>query len=216
MTFTSTKYEYYYQNHQSGHHHTYLKQPLIKMISETMLATSTNQQQLRILDIGCGNGSLSHFIAQHGYEVVGIEESESGIELANRSFPDCRFIQGSIYNLPYQELGEKFDIVIATEVIEHLFYPKELLKNAKKCLKPSGRLILTTPYHGYLKNLALAVSGKMDKHYTSLWDGGHIKFFSVATMNHLLTSENYTNIKFTFSGGFPYFWKSMLCSSTKI
>ncbi|WP_339381925.1 class I SAM-dependent methyltransferase [Calothrix sp. FACHB-1219] len=42
------------------------------MISETILPRYTNQQKLRILDIGCGNGSLSNFIAQHGYEVVGI------------------------------------------------------------------------------------------------------------------------------------------------
>jgi hypothetical protein len=73
---------------------------------------------------------------------------------------------------------------------------------------------LTTPYHGYLKNLALAISGKMDKHFTALWDGGHIKFFSVVTMKSLLISEGYEDIKFKFAGAIPYLWKSMLCSST--
>lgn len=187
----------------------------MEMISES-LDIFEHQTKLRILDIGCGNGSLSNLIAHQGYEVVGIEESESGVELANQNFPNCRFIQGTIYNLPYAELGDKFDIVITAEVIEHLFYPKELVRNVKQCLKPNGRLILTTPYHGYLKNLMLAVSGKMDNHLTTLWDGGHIKFFSVATMNELLKSENYTDIKFKFAGRFPYFCKSMLCSSTLI
>ena len=116
--------------------------------------------------------------------------------MANQTFPNCRFIQGSIYDLPYSELGDNFDIVISIEVIEHLFYPKELVRSAKKCLKPNGRLILTTPYHGYLKNLVMAATGKMDNHFTALWDGGHIKFFSVPTMTALLKSENYTNIKF--------------------
>jgi 2-polyprenyl-3-methyl-5-hydroxy-6-metoxy-1,4-benzoquinol methylase len=211
----ANEYEYSYADAKPGHHHAYLTQPLLEMISESA-SIIDKQHSLRILDIGCGNGSLSNFLAKNGYEVVGIEESESGVKFASHTFPDCHFIQGSIYNLPYTALGDKFDVVIASEVIEHLFYPKELVRNAKKCLNPNGRLILTTPYHGYIKNLLLAVSGKMDKHFTTLWDGGHIKFFSVATMNELLKSENYTDIKFKFSGRFPYLWKSMLCSSTPI
>ncbi|MEH1849642.1 MAG: class I SAM-dependent methyltransferase [Nostoc sp.] len=211
----TNQYEYQYQSANHSHHHIYLIKPLIEIISEYTDRLET-QQKLRILDIGCGNGSLSNLIAQHGYEVVGIEESESGVKFASQTFPDCHFIQGTIYNLPYTEIGEKFDIVIAAEVIEHLFYPKELVRNAKQCLKQNGHLIITTPYHGYLKNIMLAVSGKMDKHFTTLWDGGHIKFFSVATMTTLLETENYTNIKFSFVGRFPYLWKSMLCCSTLV
>jgi 2-polyprenyl-3-methyl-5-hydroxy-6-metoxy-1,4-benzoquinol methylase len=215
MISTPHKYEYPYQDSKPKHHHAYLIKPLMEMISasETIIKDSPKP---RILDIGCGNGSLTNLIAQHGYEVVGVEESESGVKFASHAFPACRFIQGSIYNLPYTEIGSKFDIVIASEVIEHLFYPKELVRNAKKCLNPNGRLILTTPYHGYLKNVMLAVSGKMDRHFTTLWDGGHIKFFSVASMTALLEAEEYTNIKFNFAGRLPYFWKSMLCSSTPL
>ncbi len=175
-----------------------------------------NQQKIRILDLGCGNGSFTNFIAKNGYEVVGVEESETGIKLASENFPDCQFIQGSIYNLPYTKLQDKFDIVLSLEVIEHLFYPKELVRAAKKFLKPNGRLIITTPYHGYFKNLMLAVTGKMDKHFTVLWDGGHIKFFSVKTLTTLLESENYTDINFKFAGRYPYLWKAMLCSSTLV
>jgi 2-polyprenyl-3-methyl-5-hydroxy-6-metoxy-1,4-benzoquinol methylase len=163
MTTTPNQYEYSYQNSQAGHHHGYLLKPLMEMISEIL--PPPNKQKPRILDIGCGNGSLSNFLAQQGYEVVGVEESESGVKLANQSFPSCRFIQGSIYDLPYSELGDNFDIVIAVEVIEHLFYPKELVRSSKKCLKPNGGLILTTPYHGYLKNLVMAATGKMDNHF---------------------------------------------------
>ncbi|MBE9008240.1 class I SAM-dependent methyltransferase [Fortiea sp. LEGE XX443] len=208
-------YEYTYESSESSHHHLYLIKPLIRMISQSTYHIE-NQRKIRILDIGCGNGSLSNLLAQNGYEVVGIEESESGVKFASQAFPDCRFVQGSIYNLPYAEIGEKFDVVIAAEVIEHLFFPRELLKNAKQCLKPNGSLIVTTPYHGYLKNMIIAISGRMDHHFSPLWDGGHIKFFSVATMTALLKTENYTNIKFDFAGRLPYLWKSMLCSSTLI
>ena len=118
MTYLNTKYEYLYNSNQLGHHHSYLLKPLIEMMSEML--PPPNKQKPRILDIGCGNGSLSNFLAQQGYEVVGVEESESGVRLANQTFLNCRFIQGSIYDLPYSELGDNFDIVIAVEVIEHL------------------------------------------------------------------------------------------------
>ena len=91
-----------------------------------------------------------------------------------------------------------------------------MVRAAKKLLKPNVRLIITTPYHGYLKNIALAVTGKMDKHFTVLWDGGHIKFFSVNSLTSLLESEDYTNINFKFAGRYPYLWKTMLCSSRLI
>jgi 2-polyprenyl-3-methyl-5-hydroxy-6-metoxy-1,4-benzoquinol methylase len=99
-------------------------------------------------------------------------------------------------------------------VIEHLLYPRELIKSAKKCLKPNGSLILTTPYHGYIKNCVLALTGKMDNHFTVLWDGGHIKFFSVKTLTKLLSDEKFTNLRFEFAGRFPFIAKSMLVSST--
>jgi 2-polyprenyl-3-methyl-5-hydroxy-6-metoxy-1,4-benzoquinol methylase len=211
MTTNSTKYEYNYKNSRATHAHSFLTYPLLSMLPSVLDNTG---QKLRVLDLGCGNGSLSNVIAQQGYEVVGVEESGQGIAVARSSFPNCEFIQGSIYDLPYKQLKNSFDVVISVEVIEHLFYPKELVKSARNCLKPGGRLILTTPYHGYLKNIILALSGKMDKHFTALWDGGHIKFFSVKTLTTLLETEGYTDINFQFAGRKPFLWKSMLCSCT--
>ena len=213
MTQTLKQYEYSYENSCLTNAHSFLMAPLLSLIPRS---THPQGQKLRILDLGCGNGSLSHAIAQQGYEVVGVENSEQGVTIARNSFPDCYFIQSSIYDLPYLDLQNSFDIVIAVEVIEHLLYPKELAKAARKCLKPNGRLIITTPYHGYLKNLILALSGKMDDHFTALWDGGHIKFFSVKTLSSLLEEEGYTSIDFKFAGRLPYIWKSMLCSCERL
>jgi 2-polyprenyl-3-methyl-5-hydroxy-6-metoxy-1,4-benzoquinol methylase len=209
MQTTSNSYEYSYTNSNSFHHHRYLFPSLLELISQH----KTNcTKKLRVLDLGCGNGSLSQKIAQQGYEVVGVEDSASGFLFACQNFPECTFVQASIYDLPYTQLESAFDIIISVEVIEHLLYPRELIKAAKKCLKPDGRLIITTPYHGYWKNLALALLGDMDKHFNPLWDGGHVKFFSVTTLSHLLKQEGFTDIHFKFAGRVPYFWKSMLCS----
>ncbi|HEY9810725.1 MAG TPA: class I SAM-dependent methyltransferase [Halomicronema sp.] len=203
-------YEFSYTDNNPFHHQAYLMPPVLKMLSNL---TISNHQKPFILDIGCGNGSLSNLIAQQGYQVVGIDESKQGINIARQSFPNCQFIQKSIYDLPDSEFKNAFDIVIAIEVIEHLIYPRELLKAAQQYLKPTGRLILTTPYHGYFKNITLALAGKCDQHFNPLWDGGHVKFFSVSTLTTLLKSENFTDIKYQFAGRIPFLWKSMLCSS---
>ncbi|ELS02166.1 methyltransferase family protein [Xenococcus sp. PCC 7305] len=209
MTSTINNYEYSYKNSQPGCHHRYLLSPLLLLLDRT---NSSIKQNITVLDIGCGNGSLTNEIASQGYQMTGIEESASGVKTAREYYSNCQFFQGSIYSEPPKELQQAFDIVISTEVIEHLYYPRELVRYARKCLKPNGRFILTTPYHGYFKNLVLAILGKMDSHHTVLWDGGHIKFFSVTTLSDLIESEGFSNLEFHFAGRLPYLWKSMLCS----
>ena len=82
----------------------------------------------------------------------------------------------SVYDDPTSLDVHRFDAVTSTEVIEHLFSPRSLPRFAARVLLPAGYLILSTPYHGYIKNLALSITGKWDRHFSPLWDGGHIKF----------------------------------------
>ncbi len=62
--------------------------------------TEASPTKLRVLDLGCGNGSLSHLIAEHGCEVVGVDTSAPGIAISRQSFPDYQLIQADIYELP--------------------------------------------------------------------------------------------------------------------
>ena len=78
-----------------------------------------------------------------------------------------------------------------------------------------GVAIVSTPYHGYLKNLALALMGKMDAHFTVLWDHGHIKFWSIPTLTTLLTEVGFCNIRFHRVGRIPTFAKSMIAVANK-
>jgi 2-polyprenyl-3-methyl-5-hydroxy-6-metoxy-1,4-benzoquinol methylase len=118
-----------------------------------------------------------------------------------------------IYDNPNKIEENNFDVIISTEVIEHLFYPKGLLRFAKAKLKPGGYMLLSTPYHGYLKNLILSIFGKWDSHHTVFWDGGHIKFWSRKTLSRLLEEEGFEVEKFVGCGRIPYIWKSMLLVS---
>ena len=60
-----------------------------------------------------------------------------------------------------------------------------------------------------LKNLAIAITGNFDKHFTVLWDGGHIKFWSVDTLTQLLKESGFEVVEFKGSGRLPFLWKSM-------
>jgi len=110
---------------------------------------------------------------------------------------------------------KNYDIILSIEVIEHLYSPDTYLSNINYWLKDSGLLILTTPYHGWLKNLAIAVTNKFDKHVNPLWEGGHIKFFSKKTIFEILKRNRFKPLMFKGIGRLPYLWKSMLIVAEK-
>ncbi|HEY0761301.1 MAG TPA: class I SAM-dependent methyltransferase [Pyrinomonadaceae bacterium] len=165
-----------------------------------------------ICDLGCGNGHISGRLAKLGFEVKGVDASPSGIAIARRAYPNAEFVEALID----RELNVgQFDLVVSSDVIEHMYRPSDLLEAARAQLKPGGQFLLGTPYHGYLKNLVLAATGKMDSHFSVLHDGGHIKFFSVKTLSSLLRQHGFEDLSFTFYGRAPWLWKNMICHARK-
>ena len=75
--------------------------------------------------------------------------------------------------------------------------------------------MVSTPYHGWLKNVAIAVFNKWDAHHTLFWDGGHIKFWSRATLSKLLEEVGFEVIGFHGCGRAPYLWESMIIVGRK-
>jgi 2-polyprenyl-3-methyl-5-hydroxy-6-metoxy-1,4-benzoquinol methylase len=164
----------------------------------------------KILDLGCGNGALSHYLQRQGFSVLGCDVDQMGVDIASLSCSGAMFKKVGVYDSPCA-LGETgFDVVVSTEVIEHLFMPAALPRFANEVLKPGGYLIITTPYHGYLKNLLICLAGKWDSHHTPLWDGGHIKFWSYRSLSALLESNGFDVIGFRGAGRVYGLWKSMV------
>ena len=172
----------------------------------------------RVLDLGSGNGKLCSQLADHGYEVVGIEVDEKGIKIARSAYPELTFYNFGVEDDPSNLLKDEtpFETVISTEVIEHLFSPHRLPIYARGVLQDQGYLIITTPYHGFLKNLVISLLNKWDFHFTALRPGGHIKFFSRRTITRLLADNGFIVVGFSGVGRVPYIWKSMVIVAQKI
>jgi 2-polyprenyl-6-hydroxyphenyl methylase/3-demethylubiquinone-9 3-methyltransferase len=201
--------EYVYAGIDPNHSHAYLLSSVEQFLRSLPAAS-------RVLDFGCGNGALIAGFAGNGLELHGVDSSRSGIRYATEQWRDVKFHLADVTALMPPELPEShFDAIVSTEVIEHIYEPRKFVRNAHSLLKPGGRFLITTPYHGYLKNLALAFSGRMDSHFTALWDFGHIKFWSEKTLAALLQEAGFQNLKFSGVGRLPGFWKSMVVQAQK-
>lgn len=172
----------------------------------------------RILDLGCGNGALCSSLLNAGYDTVGVDFDRQGIETARANVPGAVFHRYGVQDDARGLLAEvePFDVVVSTEVIEHLYSPHLLPQFAADVLNADGYLVVSTPYHGYLKNLAIALAGAWDHHHTALWHGGHIKFWSRQTLATLLMQNGFEIVDFHGVGRLPYLWKSMVMVARKI
>jgi 2-polyprenyl-3-methyl-5-hydroxy-6-metoxy-1,4-benzoquinol methylase len=201
-----TDYKDYGWEEGATNAHGYLYPTLYEMLA--------SYKGSRILDVGCGNGVIASRLLADGFDVYGIDASESGINIANAKHSGRFFVQDiSSEKLPEPLAAMQFDLVISTEVIEHIYAPRTYMKFIRNVLNTGGVLIISTPYHGYLKNLVLALTSKMDKHFTVLWDGGHIKFWSRQTLTTLLKEFSFETVEFRGSGRLPFLWKSMFISA---
>jgi 2-polyprenyl-3-methyl-5-hydroxy-6-metoxy-1,4-benzoquinol methylase len=100
----------------------------------------------RVLDAGCGSGTISDFLSRSAAEVVGIDSNPSAIRYATESYkkPNLRFRLGQFAELKDERA---FDRIYCIEVIEHLYEPQvaEILSLFYRLTKPGGALFLTTP-----------------------------------------------------------------------
>ncbi len=137
-----------------------------------------------------------------------------GIAQAKIADPSTTLETGSAYD-PLHERYETFPAVVSLEVAEHVYYPRLFAKCIFDLLEPGGLAIISTPYHSYLKNLALALTGRMDAHFTALWDHGHIKFWSVKTLSFLFAEQEMKIETVHRVGRSPILAKSMILTFRK-
>lgn len=195
--------------------HDYLLDALMHELSQ--LLTKTEKRGVgskRLFDLGCGNGSVANVLARQGWNVTGVDPSTEGIAQAASCYPELKLYVGSAYDDLSKQYGQ-FPVVISLEVVEHLYFPRQFAATLFSLTEKGGTAIVSTPFHGYWKNLALALSGRMDAHFTALWDHGHIKFWSIHTFRELLLEAGFVDIRFARIGRVLPLAKSMIAIAKK-
>ncbi|MEA2112504.1 MAG: class I SAM-dependent methyltransferase [Patescibacteria group bacterium] len=144
----------------------------------------------RILDIGCADGYLgSKFKEKEANKVVGIDISENQIKEARKKLDEAISLDVQEEKIPFDD--NYFDIVLITEVIEHLFNPKKVIKKIKRVLNDDGFAVITTPNFLVFSNRFKMFFGKFDYTETGVFDKGHVHFFSHSSLLNFVRENGF-------------------------
>ncbi|MDQ6744594.1 MAG: methyltransferase domain-containing protein [Actinomycetota bacterium] len=146
------------------------------------------------LDLGCGDGRFTAELAGVGSEAVGADVAQAALRRAVEHHPALRFVGVPIDGpLPFRD--NRFTVVWASEVIEHVADTGAWLSEVRRVLAPRGRLLVTTPSHGRLR-LAL---GGIERFSPPL--GDHLHLYSRGSLWRLLHEFGFGEITIRTVGG---------------
>jgi trans-aconitate methyltransferase len=185
-----------WNSHWQQHHQAAELNPAQRYRRElifALLGARGSGEGLRILDLGSGQGDMAAAIRSRypSAEILGLELSESGVDISRRKVPTARFIQRDLLDPvePTDDTRGWATHAICSEVIEHLDDPCRLLKNARSYMSEDCRLVLTAP------------GGPMsafDKHI------GHRKHWKAHEIETLLREAGFAP-EHVSGVGFPFF-----------
>lgn len=130
----------------------------------------------KILDVGCATGYVGAFLKKNDNYVVGIDVSKKDVDQAKKVL-DKAFVM-DVESDDLKKLGKGFDLIIVAEVPEHLFDPEKVFKKLLTLLKPSGRILISTPnvVHAYIRLKFLF--GVFSYKEETVINKSHIHFFT--------------------------------------
>ncbi len=200
-------YEKYWDNPEEYNDPTTpVRQALLRSSLDKLPANSS------VLDVGCGRGEFCAFFKTMGFRPAGIDISNQAIHFAQEKQPGIPFYAGEVQTL-LPAHAEEFDCIFSSEVIEHLFDVTEFLQAVNRLLKPGGLFILTTPYHGLVKNIVLCLHG-FASHFDPV--GQHIRFFDQKSLAACLNNSGFKTHLWTGYGRVWPLWKSFFVASRKV
>ncbi len=146
----------------------------------------------RVLEIGCGPGSTTRMLVQQGQcQVTGIELDTAAIE---KVAPYCEtIIQADLNTKEWPRLlddASPFDVVVAADVLEHLYDPWTTLKQMVPLVGPNGYLVISLPHVGHAAVASCLVNGDFEYHDWGLLDRTHIRFFGLRNIEELFAQAN--------------------------
>jgi 2-polyprenyl-3-methyl-5-hydroxy-6-metoxy-1,4-benzoquinol methylase len=146
----------------------------------------------RVIDVGCGAGWFCGALAAEGFSVVGVEVAQEPVRRARARFADLEFVVVSGDELPFA--AGSFDAAWMGEVLEHVQDGLGLLWEVARVVGPGGRLVVSTPDHGWVRRLWLGLSPRaFEAHFEPRSD--HLRFFTRRSLAGLLEAGGFVQIE---------------------
>lgn len=156
-----------------------------------------------ILDVGCAQGTLALLLAERGHRVYAVDLRPHFLEYAKSRYVhgDIQFIEGNALEL---DLNERFDLIFANQIIEHLVYPQVLVHRLIYLLDSGGQLVTTTPNWHYLVNTKLPSYKELGdptqhEHRQFTADGdGHFFAYRADELVEIFRNEGLVDVQFHY------------------
>jgi O-antigen biosynthesis protein len=141
----------------------------------------------RVLDVGCGGGDL-------GFALQGKQCALTGLDLKLDRINANRELYQSLEERNIEKQGlsdEKYDVIVFSDVLEHLNDPEKVLERSRESLQPGGMILVSLPNVAYLDNRLGLLKGNWNYTDDGILDRTHLKFFTLSTAEKLLVSAGF-------------------------
>lgn len=164
-----------------------------------------------VLDIGCATGFMGKYLIENkSCKVYGVEVDKVQAEIAEKNLSGV--LTGSveetesIKKINKMTKNKKFDVILATSLIEHLTDPDQFLKVMRNLLKPQGIIIISTPNIAHFSTRTSLLRGKFDYTEYGILDRTHLHFYTINTFKKIFKENGYRILEFLIDpvgGGYP-------------
>lgn len=158
----------------------------------------------RLLDCGCGTGETARYLASQGWTVTGITISAEEQRLASEHCE--RVLLANLEEGLPEDVGDGYDVVLMSHVLEHLRDPTNVLRDAKRVLAPSGVVVVGLPNVLQYPFRLDFLMGKFEYDRYGIMDDTHLRFYTFKTGADLLRSNGFRILTAGSQGSFPL-WK---------
>lgn len=170
--------------------------------------------KVKLLDFGCGDGKISEMINKINPQIdlTGIDVSPLAIKKIKKKLPQFKF-KTIKENKPLPFKKNSFDFILAADVLEHIYDTELIFQELNRLLKPKGRLLISVPYYGLIKNLIIVLFA-----FDFVFDvqGPHIRFYTKKSLFRCLSEASFKIEQFGYFGRFYPFSRGMYVLAKKV
>ena len=189
-------YEGYWQHRINLHYiHTLDGMWIPERVHAVLRMIGTPAKPIKVLDVGCGEGTVGKMLKEklrHNVSITGLDISATALQMAAAFYDQVAEFDADADSLNQILDGEKFDYIIAMEMLEHLFNPRRALEQFKMALAEEGSLIASVPNMVHWRYRLQYLRGRLPGENTLYELGEHLQNFTYFSFKKLIETIGYS------------------------